>query len=71
MPRLETLDDVKMWIAEHDGRITAWWDQQHKWNGNMDLKCEAMNKRLTAVEKRVIFFSGFAAAVGALIGNLF
>jgi hypothetical protein len=67
--RIETIEDVRTWIAEHDGRNNAYWRQQHEWNGIADKKFSETDKRITAVEKRVIFWAGAAATLGALIGS--
>ena len=72
MPRPEkvsNLEDVIHWIQDHDGRIDAYWEQQHKWNARIETQMGEVYTRLTAIEKRVVFFAGAAAAAGALIGN--
>jgi len=38
--RLEDLEDVKAWINEHDGRISAWWDEQRRINAHVDARCD-------------------------------
>jgi len=55
--------DVQRWQAEHDGRINAWWEQQFRVN-------QSFEKRLVAVERKVIWASGFAAGIGALTGGM-
>ena len=71
--RLETLDDVKQWIAEHDGRIDAYWEAQHCYKKRIEAEARVhyvqVENRLSAVERRVIYLSGLAAGVGALIGT--
>ena len=59
---IKSLEDAKLWAAEHDGRIYAWWDTQHKFNKDI-------NARLSAMEKRVIYIAGAAAGVMAFAGN--
>ena len=68
--RVETLADVKTWIADHDGRIDAYWDAQHALNSDNEERFKALDTRLTSMEKRVIGFSGAAAGIGALVGTL-
>ena len=53
--------EMLRWQAEHDGRINAWWEQQFKLNTDLMT-------RVSIVERRMIYASGFAAGVGALIG---
>lgn len=48
---------------EHTQSVdAALWKLQHSWN-------QRIEDRLTAVEKKVVFASGFAAAIGALVGS--
>ena len=68
--RVDTLDDVKVWIADHDGYITAWWQQQREWNDRVDRKISSVNTRLTSVEKRIIYVAGAASAFGSGLGYL-
>ena len=68
--RIHSLEDVKMWIAEHDGRIDAWWDAQHRLNSDNAGKFTNLERRITAVEKKVFLISGAASGAGALIGTL-
>lgn len=58
------------WRAEHDGRINAWWEAQRTWNAKTDQKMHNFGVKLSALEKKVIFFSGFAAALGSGLGAL-
>jgi len=66
--RIDDIDDVRAWIAEHDGRINAWWASQHEWNKQMNLHYARIEGRLSAVERKIIYASGFAAAAGSLLG---
>ena len=68
--RVQSLEDVIVWVIDHDSRIDVWWEQQHVWNARMEQKMDRISLRLTALEKRVMWLSGAAAAIGALIGNL-
>ncbi len=58
------------WEAEHDGRTNAWWDAQRSWNGTCDTWQHAIGIRMSAIERKIMWIAGFAAAVGALAGNL-
>ena len=68
------IQGILFWIAEHDGRIDAWWGQQHRWNHEFEKRVRqdmtVLSDRVSAVEKRVVFASGVAAAVGAIFGAL-
>jgi len=57
-------------MAEHDGRVNAWWEAQRQWNASMEHDMVEHSRRLTALEKRIIFISGAAAAIGSLVGAL-
>lgn len=64
------LHDISLWQAEHDGRINAWWENQRNWNSRVEVKMCRASDRLSALEKKVMWFSGFAAAVGSVAGVL-
>jgi len=93
---IDDLDDVKAWIAHHDGRIDALWDSQKGWNATVERRLDSMmprdscgmtmkgyddalsrltlsiaqvDRRVTAIERRVMWLSGFAAGFGALAGE--
>ena len=68
--RIETIDDIKTWIADHDGRIDAYWEAQFKLNDKIEGKFGSLYNRLEALEKRVMWFAGVAAGVGSVIGGL-
>ena len=70
MSRINDLDDVKQWIAEHRGRIDTYWQHQHRFNDSMEARIHEVTSRLTAIEKKLIFVSGMAAALGGTIGTL-
>lgn len=79
--RIESLDDVRAWIAEHDGRINAWWESQHQWNareesrrlareGELSDRIDRISDRVHSLERRVVYVAGVMSALGALGGNL-
>ena len=69
-PRIENLEDVKLWISAHDGRIDAWWSTQHKWNDKIEAAISGLVSRMTALEKRVMLISGASAAFGSILGAI-
>ncbi len=68
--RPQNLEDVKAWIAEHDGRIDAYWKAQHRLNDRTEARFAAFGLRLEAVERRVLWISGAAATLGGVLGGL-
>ena len=68
--RIENIDDLKTWVAAHDGRIDAWWDTQHKWNVKVERELLEMDKRLTTLEKRIILVAAVMSGIGTTIGQL-
>lgn len=66
----QTTEELALWAAEHDGRINALWEAQHTLNMLSEKRFHAFATRLGALERKVMWFSGFSAAVGGLIGAL-
>ena len=64
------IESIRMWIAEHDGRIEAWWVQQREWNNRMEERMETLTHRVSSVEKRMMWIAGAFAAIGSLAGQL-
>ncbi len=68
------LQAVLLWIAEHDGRIDAWWEQQKDWNRSFEKevrsKQQGFELRLSAVEKRMIYVAGIASGFGSILGTV-
>jgi len=60
----------KLWIAAHDAKINALWDGQKEWNARHERSMLEVFRRLTAVEKRVVFIAGGMSLAGAIIGTL-
>jgi len=54
------------WAAEHDGRINVLWSDQFNINKAHDRETREIHKRLTAIEKRLVWLVGVAAGTGAL-----
>jgi len=64
----KTLADVREFIAGCSAHSKLAWKQQNKYNGAMEADMEGIVKRLSAVEHKVYWVSGFFAAVGGGIG---
>ena len=63
--RISDLDDVKAWIAEHDGRIDAYWSQQFRLNIKCEEKHALLDRRVGSLEKRVWLMAFAGAGLGA------
>ena len=71
MPRrVESLNDVKLWIAANDARIDAQWHFQNSWNRDIEKKLYSFGLRLGGLEKRVAWIAGACSAGGGIIGAL-
>lgn len=68
--RPQTVEELALWAAEHDGKINAYWEAQHKWNYKKDTADVARDRRVTAIEKKVIVLCTLSAAVGSVIGSI-
>ena len=69
MSKIETMDDVKQWIARHDGRDDVQWTAQTSFNSDCAHDRRTLHSRVSALERRVMWIAGAASASGALIGS--
>lgn len=67
---MDNLEDVKMWIAAHDGRISAYWEAQFKLNQDIKDDISNLRTRVSSLERKVIYICAIASASGAGIGNV-
>ncbi len=67
---MDTLEDIKIWIAGHAAKMDAYWNEQHQINRRIEDKTREISNRLSTLEKRVIVLSFLAAGAGGTIGNL-
>lgn len=63
--KVEKIEDILAWIQDHDGRIDAWWEAQHRTNERMESRLDGLSRRMTAVEKKIMWITGAAAAIGS------
>lgn len=70
MRKIETIEDAREWIAAHDAKIDALWDEQRRFNEGTTRKFSDAFRRLSALEHRVMWLAGAAAAGGAVLGAL-
>jgi len=68
--KIESLDDAIRWIYEHDGRIDTLWEAQLKVNEQNTKRLDAITKRLTACEKRIVWLCAGAAGSGAALPQI-
>lgn len=68
--KINDLDDVKMWIARHAGRSDAYWKEQHRWNDRQEQDIAHLEKRLSTLERKIMWLSGLAAAGGSSLGTM-
>ena len=71
MPRpedIESVEDIKLWIADHAARCDERTKQQGKLNGQLEDQLCMHDKRITSAEKKMWIVAGFAAALGSTVG---
>ena len=75
--KIESIADTAAWVHEHDGRINAWWSQQHKLNDDsraafsrFGLRLDGLAKRIGACERKMLYVAGVASWGGAIVGAL-
>ena len=66
--KIETIDDVKTWLAAHDGQVQTWWDAQHEQNNILIKQMAEITVKLDTLRTRNIWLSGLGAGIGFLIG---
>ena len=66
----DTPEKIAIWCAAHEARCTAYWNEQQRHNDRLETRMQDQDRRLTAVEKRVIWFTGAAAGIGSIIGAI-
>ncbi len=69
LEKMESLEDVIAYCHHHEGQISAWWGEQHRLNEIQETRFLAVESRITAVEKRMVWVAGFAAGLGSIIGT--
>jgi len=67
---LQSLEDVIRWAIQHDTREAVYWENQHDANERQAAKVAGLDRRLTGLEKRVLWLTSGAAALGAALGQL-
>ena len=67
---IQSIDDARMWMIDHDARIDVWWEIQHKLNAKVEEEMGSLGLRISACEKKLMLIAGAASAVGGLVGGL-
>ena len=69
--KIDDLDDVRQWIYDQDARSEERWEYLEKHKDALEQKLAAINLRLSALERRVIWISAVCSAGGAASGSFF
>lgn len=64
------INKLDLWVAAHDARINAYWEAQHSWNIKTDDCATQTLVRISAIERKIMWWAGFAAAAGSVVGSL-
>jgi hypothetical protein len=67
---LERLRNLELAQAEQTGRGEERWEGQKRLNEQLADTLTNHERRLVALEKRVMYFSGVSAALGASLGGI-
>lgn len=65
----EDIVAIKMWQAEHDGRINALWEAQERFNDKCEAERAVLGRRVTSIEKRVLLLAFGGAIIGTVLGQ--
>lgn len=63
------VDQLRVTFAEHDGRMTAYWESQKRCNERDEKKFSEIYLRINSLERRVVVLATIASAVGAVLGT--
>lgn len=66
----EVLQTLIEWRARHEGATDERRRSDDRWYSHVEGTLIEHGNRLTAVERKVVWISGFAAAAGAILGVL-
>ena len=64
------VDQSRLWISAHEARCTERWASQEKHNVEIAKSLRDVFRRLTDLDKRVMWISGAAAAAGGGLGAI-
>ena len=63
------VEELRVWRAGHEGRNTAYWEEQHRWNKILGDRVDDAKERITNLEKRVIMLAALSAGAGGTLGG--
>jgi hypothetical protein len=66
----ERVRNLELAQAEQTGRGEERWEGQKRLNEQLSGTLKNHERRLVALEKRVMYFAGVSAALGALLGGV-
>ena len=66
--RIETPDEVLIWIAGHQVAYAKDLDAQSRFNDAANRQLEALGLRQLGLERRFLYVAAFASGIGAFVG---
>ncbi len=66
----KSIREFEAWKNIRDGRDSVMIESERQWKKNMDNKITKLAARVSAMEIKVVFASGFVGCVGAVLGAL-
>ena len=66
----KVVHQLELWRAAEAARTKAWWETQHSLNKTVDARMCKAERRISDLDLKVMWWSGFAAAMGSVLGAL-
>lgn len=66
---VQTLEDVRLYLARRDARFDAWQEQQRKDNIRTENRMSTLDTEVRAVKSKVVWATGAASVVMSFIGS--
>jgi len=66
---IRDIDDVREWAARMEATSEARWNENWRWKQTVDVRYAKLETKIEAMERRVTYLAGFAAAIGAIGGT--
>lgn len=68
--KIESIEDVRIWAVDRDATSGPRWRNQWRCNDEYEAEMNLLNGRVSAMEGKILWLAGFAAALGGLVGAL-
>ena len=65
--RVNTLDDVRVWIANHGGEIDEKWKTQEELNRAVNEAFNKLFEKVDALSMKIAYATGAAMLLGAIV----